>query len=161
MRRGICESRSRVQGASPWHDYLYCWLTTHSLNSAVGGRGDEPRCEQWLLFSWSRDDWYVLSSFTCLHYDLSVLMTWQRKRRGGGGGQVPPSTSHQTHTTKHHKFTLTLNPPSLQKKTTDVVIQQHTRKLLMMEILMPETCSVHKKQQSRYRPGVAERVPGS
>ena len=49
-------------------------------------------------------------------------------------------TSHQTHTTKHHKFTLTLNPSSLQNKTTDVVIQQHIRKLLMMDILMSETC---------------------
>jgi hypothetical protein len=50
------------------------------------------------------------------------------------------STSHQTHTTKHHKFTLTLNSPSLQNKTTDVVIQQHSRKLLMVGILMSETC---------------------
>ena len=36
--------------------------------------------------------------------------------------------------------TLTLNPPSLQNETTDVVIQQHSRKLLMMDILMYETC---------------------
>jgi len=50
------------------------------------------------------------------------------------------STSHQTHTTNHHKFTLTLNPPSLQNKTTDVVIEQQSRKLLMMDILMSETC---------------------
>jgi len=28
---------------------------------------------------------------------------------------------------------------------TDVVIQQHSRKLLLMDILMPETCSAHKK----------------
>jgi len=50
------------------------------------------------------------------------------------------NTSHQTRTTIHRKFTLTLNHPSLQKKTTDVVIQQHSRKLLMMDILMSETC---------------------
>jgi len=50
------------------------------------------------------------------------------------------STSHQTHTTKHHKFTLTLNPPALQNKTTDVVIQQQSRKLLMMDILISEIC---------------------
>ena len=54
------------------------------------------------------------------------------------------NTSHQT-TTTHRKFTLTLNHPSLQKKTTDVVIQQHSRKLLMMDILMSETCWAHKK----------------
>ena len=45
----------------------------------------------------------------------------------------------------HRKFTLTLNHPSLQNKTTDVVIQQHSRKLLMMDILMSETCWAHKK----------------
>ena len=38
------------------------------------------------------------------------------------------------------KFTLTLNYPSLQNKTADVVIQQHSLKLLMMDILMSETC---------------------
>ena len=55
------------------------------------------------------------------------------------------STSHQTHTTTYHKCTLMLNPPSLQNKTTDVVIQQHSRKLPMMDILMSETCWAHKK----------------
>ena len=38
-----------------------------------------------------------------------------------------------------------LNHPSLQNKTTDVVIQQHSRKLLMMAILMSEKCWAHKK----------------
>ena len=33
-----------------------------------------------------------------------------------------------------------LNPPSLQNNTTNVVIQQNSRKLLMMDILMSETC---------------------
>ena len=33
----------------------------------------------------------------------------------------------------------------LQNKTTDVVIQRHSRKLLMMDILMSETCWAHKK----------------
>jgi len=32
-----------------------------------------------------------------------------------------------------------------KNKTTDVVIQQHSRKLVMMDILMSETCLVHKK----------------
>ena len=48
---------------------------------------------------------------------------------------------------EHH-----LNPatPNLQHTTnweqkTDVVIQQHSRKLLMMDILMSETCWAHKK----------------
>ena len=50
------------------------------------------------------------------------------------------NTSHQTHTTKHLKLSLTLNHPSLQNKTTDVVIQQHSRKFLMMDILISEIC---------------------
>ena len=55
------------------------------------------------------------------------------------------NTSHQTNATIHRKFTLKQNHPSLQNKTTDVVIQQHSRKLLMMDILMSETCWAHKK----------------
>ena len=50
-----------------------------------------------------------------------------------------------THTTVHRKFTLTLNHPSLQNKTTDVVNQQHSRKLLVMDILMSEICWARKK----------------
>ena len=38
-----------------------------------------------------------------------------------------------------------LKHPSLQNKTTDVVIHQHSRKLLKMDILMSETCWTHKK----------------
>jgi len=35
--------------------------------------------------------------------------------------------------------------PATRNKTTDMIIQQHSRKLLMMDILMSETCWVHKK----------------
>jgi len=37
------------------------------------------------------------------------------------------------------------NTQRTENKTTDVVIQQHIRKLLMMDILMSETCWAHKK----------------
>ena len=37
------------------------------------------------------------------------------------------------------------NTQRTKNKTTDVVIQQHSRKFLMMDILMSETCWVHKK----------------
>ena len=37
------------------------------------------------------------------------------------------------------------NTQRTENKTTNVVIQQHGRKLLMMDILMSETCWVHKK----------------
>ena len=49
-------------------------------------------------------------------------------------------THHTKHITTHRKVTLMLNHPSLQNKTTDVVIHQHSRKLLKTDILMPETC---------------------
>ena len=38
-----------------------------------------------------------------------------------------------------------LNTQLTENKTTDVVIQQHSRKLLMMDILMSETCWAHTK----------------
>jgi hypothetical protein len=37
------------------------------------------------------------------------------------------------------------NTQRTENKTTDVVIQQHSRKLLMMDILMSEICRAHKK----------------
>ena len=37
------------------------------------------------------------------------------------------------------------NTQRTENKTTDVVIQQHSRKLLMTDILMSETCWAHKK----------------
>jgi len=37
------------------------------------------------------------------------------------------------------------NTQRTEKKTTEVVIQQHSRKLLMMDILMSETCWAHNK----------------
>jgi len=37
------------------------------------------------------------------------------------------------------------NAQRTENKTTDVVIQQHSRRLLMMDILISETCWVEKK----------------
>ena len=54
--------------------------------------------------------------------------------------QQRDKTHHTKHTTTHRKVTLMLKHPSLQNKTTDVVIHQHSRKLLKVDILMPETC---------------------
>ena len=54
--------------------------------------------------------------------------------------QQGDKTHHTKLTTTHRKVTLMLNHPSLQNKTTDVVIHQHSRKLLKMDILMSETC---------------------
>jgi len=53
----------------------------------------------------------------------------------------PLQQSDKARHTKHTpQFTLMLNLPSLQKNTTNVVIEQNSRKLLMMNILMSETC---------------------
>ena len=48
------------------------------------------------------------------------------------------STQNQSHQSSNTQWT--------DKKTTDVVIQQHSRKLLMMDILMSETCWAHNKR---------------
>ena len=47
-------------------------------------------------------------------------------------------------TTQNHPHQI-CNTQGTENKTTDVVIQQHSRKLLMMDILMFETCWAHKK----------------
>jgi len=44
-----------------------------------------------------------------------------------------------TGTTKSQPHQIS-NTQRTENKTTDVVIQQHSRKLLMMDILMSETC---------------------
>ena len=43
------------------------------------------------------------------------------------------------------------NTQRTENKTTDVVIQQHSRKLLMMDILMSETCWAHKKWKKKWQ----------
>ena len=50
----------------------------------------------------------------------------------------------KTSTTQHQPHQIS-NTQRTQNKTTDVVIHQHSRKLLMMDILMSETCWAHKK----------------
>jgi hypothetical protein len=87
----------------------------------------------------------ILLHFLCTQHvsdiNISIIRSLPTKHdKAHHTKHKPQSTSHQTHTTKHHKCTLTLNPPFLQNKMTDVVIQQHSRKLLIMDILMSETC---------------------
>jgi len=52
------------------------------------------------------------------------------------------SCNADTTQTQPHQIS---NTQRTENKTTDVVIQQHSHKLLMMDILMSETCWVHKK----------------
>ena len=49
-----------------------------------------------------------------------------------------------TNTTQNQLHQIS-NTQRTENKTTDVVIQQHSRKLLKMDILMYETCWAHKK----------------
>jgi len=49
-----------------------------------------------------------------------------------------------TDTTQTHPHQIS-NTQQTENKTTDVVIQQHSLKLVMMDILMSETCWAHKK----------------
>jgi len=50
-----------------------------------------------------------------------------------------PNLQHTTDTTQTQPHQISNTQPT-ENKTTDVVIQQQSRKLLMMDILMPETC---------------------
>ena len=46
---------------------------------------------------------------------------------------------------QHNQSHQSSNTQRTENKTTDVVIQQHSRKLLIMDILFSETCWAHKK----------------
>jgi len=53
-------------------------------------------------------------------------------------GCSPDTTQAEPH--------LTSNTQQTENETTNVVIQQYSRKLLMMDIVMSETCWVYKKK---------------
>ena len=50
----------------------------------------------------------------------------------------------KTSTTQNQPHQIS-NTQRTENNTTDVIIQQHSRKLLMMDILMSETCWAYKK----------------
>ena len=54
------------------------------------------------------------------------------------------ASSCNTDTTQAQRHKIS-NTQQTENKTTNVVIQQHSSKPLMMDILMSETCWVHKK----------------
>ena len=59
---------------------------------------------------------------------------------------TPPQAASACNTgTTQTQPHLISNTQRTENKTTDVVIQQHSRKLLMMDILMSETCWIQKK----------------
>ena len=84
------------------------------------------------------ESWRIKDQLDVTCYFISLLMWW-----GWSGIRVagwacntdttptPPHRNSNTHRTKNN--------------TTNMVIQQNSRKLLMMDILMSETCWAHKK----------------
>ena len=57
-------------------------------------------------------------------------------------GQKAEACNTSTTQNEPHQIS---NRQQTEKKGTDVVIQQHSRKLLVMDILMSEICCAHKK----------------
>ena len=57
---------------------------------------------------------------------------------------VLQASACKTNTTQNQPHQIS-NTQRTKNKTTDVVIQRHSRKLLMMGILMSETCWAHRK----------------
>jgi len=55
------------------------------------------------------------------------------------------STSHRTYTTKNHKVTLTLPLSIFTERNNQCGNQHYSRELLMMGIVVPETCWAYKK----------------
>ena len=78
-----------------------------------------------------RPNWFHLL-FYFTSYVLNMFRTWIYPSSGARDCVV--ELPHQISNTQR-----------TENKTTVMVIQQHSRKLLMMDILMSETCWVHKK----------------
>jgi hypothetical protein len=77
---------------------------------------------------------YVLNMFQTLIYPSS----------GACDCAVELASACNTDTTQTQPHQIS-NIQRTENKTTDVLIQQHSRKLPMVDILMSETCWVHKK----------------
>jgi hypothetical protein len=133
-----------------WMFYVesYVYWTVHHCNS--WRIRDQTWCH--LLFYFTS---YVLNMFRTLIYpssgacDCSVelphrsffsrfVVCWRF------GASVLQAAACNTDTTQTQPHQIS-NTQRTENKRTDVVIQQHSRKLLMMDILMSETCWAHKK----------------
>ena len=106
-----------------------CWITTSVVLFSV-------RC---VLEIWCGWFWVVL----VLQAEAQVVL--QPSKR------APPKTSRtccasvcKTSTTQNQPHQIS-NTQRTENKTTDVAMQQHSRKLLNMDILMSETSWAHKK----------------
>jgi len=80
----------------------------------------------------------ILFHFLCAHHFSNVNISIIRSLRLF---RLQPATSDTTPTQPHRIS----NTHRTKNNTTDVVIQQNSRKILMMDILMSETCWAHTK----------------
>ena len=104
-----------------------------------------------LMYSTCFGHWYIhhqeLATVLLDHHIgrlvLSSLCVGDLVRLVLSGARVAGlSLQHWHYSTQPHQIS---NTQRTENKTTDVVTQQHSRKLLMMDILMSETCWAHKK----------------
>ena len=80
----------------------------------------------------------ILFHFLCAQHvsniNIFIIRSWSTTCSSACNTDTTPTQPHQIS-----------NAQRTENKTTDVVIQQYSRKLLMMDILMPETCWAHKE----------------
>ena len=80
----------------------------------------------------------ILFHFLCAQHVSDINISIIRSLR------LCCASACKTSTTQHQPHKIS-NTQRTENKTTNVVIQQHSRKLLMMDILISETCWAHKK----------------
>jgi len=76
----------------------------------------------------------------CVGY--SMWLGWSGIRVAGWRTSCASACNTDTTPTQPHRFS---NTHRTKNNTTNVVIQQNSRELIMMDILMSETCWAHKK----------------
>ena len=108
-----------------------------------------PRMTTWLawtcrsLLKSKRPTWcHLLFYFTS--YVLKMFRTLIYPSSGAWVVSVLQAEACNTDTTQTQPHQIS-NTQQTKNKTTDVVTEQHSRKLLMKDILISETCWVHKK----------------
>jgi len=76
----------------------------------------------------------IRSLWLCCWITTTVVAGWSTSCASACNTDTTETQPHQISNTQR-----------TENKTSDVVIQQHSRKLVMMDILMSETCWAHKK----------------
>ena len=82
----------------------------------------------------------ILFHFLCAQHvsDINISINYP----SSGACDCVIELPHRSFCSQPHQIS---NTQRTENKMTDVVIQQHSRKLLMMDILISETCSANKK----------------